>query len=87
MEVIGKKHTVEVVVAVDQVLENRYGKGIKKYVYSVMSKTSELYTSSNIAESINLSVVKIIYIKNKLGGSGTKEKGRDSTQTFHYFGF
>lgn len=71
-----KNYKVEVVVAVDQVLEKRYGKKTKKYVQSVMSKASNLYSKSNIGESISLSVVKIIYIKNKMGGSKKKVKGK-----------
>lgn len=72
----GNAYTIELVVAVDRVVQNKYGNRTKEYVETIMSKTSDLYSKSNLNDSVILNVVKIIYMKNELGSSETKVEGK-----------
>lgn len=78
-----KKYTIELVVAVDQLLEDRYGKNIKEYIELIIFKASYLYSNSNLKESINISLVKILHIKNELGEIATDGEGKQYKLNHH----
>lgn len=66
---VNRTYTIELAVAYDQQVKDIYGGDVKNFILSLISITSNMFTKSNIAHSINLSVTNIIYIGDDLNAS------------------
>lgn len=77
-----KQNYIELLVAVDKTMENYHKKKLNKYILSLLSTTSKVFSHHTIGNKIKITVKQITTIKKDLGVSGFWGRGKYVIQYF-----